>query len=596
MPPEKLGRYEIVREIGHGAMGVVYEATDPTIGRKIALKAIRFDGIGTTADEAARRFKNEARAAGGLNHPNIVTVYDAGEDNGNLYLAMEFIEGSTLDALLRTQRTLSPAQTTDIVRQVCAGLDFAHAKSIVHRDIKPANVMLAPHGIVKITDFGIARAGEAMTMTGQVIGTPNYMSPEQVLGKTLDGRSDLFSVGVMLYEMITGERPFEGQSITTIMYKIVHETPISPRKLDGSIHPGLSALIEKSLAKAPDERFQTGSELTQALQNYESANIITSNLGAPTANVPGLADTNPKIDTGTPAGRTQPATQPPPIDQAPASQKRNFVGGLLSDPKTRKRTIAIAIAAVIWFSSTFRRHGERKDNESNGSNPSSAAIPAAPPAPSPSSNGEDSADESDNQQSTVPAVVVKKEHATSNKDVALLRVDSTPPAAQVDVDGKPTGKQTPTELQLPRGQHSVSVRMSGFQTSSANFRVKGGEEIEYSPQLTVVMPNISVPGMPDLSKLQELKNMSRPEVWQQWARGKPGNQPELMLNSRPAGARILIDGKDSGQTTPAQIPSKPGTYHLRFELDGYEPTEKVVTVGTHKTGMAYVNLKPSGSE
>jgi serine/threonine-protein kinase len=256
--PEKFGRYEIVREIGHGAMGVVYEALDPTIGRKIALKAIRFDGIGTTADEAARRFKNEARAAGGLNHPNIVTVYDAGEDSGILYLAMEFIEGSTLEALLRTQRTLATAQTIDVVRQICEGLDFAHAKGIVHRDIKPGNIMLAAHGLVKITDFGIARAGEAMTITGQVVGTPNYMSPEQVLGKTLDGRSDLFSVGVMLYEMITGERPFEGQSITTIMYKIVHETPIPPRKLDSTIHAGLSAVIEKSLAKAAEDRFPDG--------------------------------------------------------------------------------------------------------------------------------------------------------------------------------------------------------------------------------------------------------------------------------------------------------------------------------------------------
>src|SRR5947209_10625799 len=151
--PEKFGRYEIVREIGHGAMGVVYEALDPTIGRKIALKAIRFDGIGTTADEAARRFKNEARAAGGLNHPNIVTVHDAGEDQGTLYLAMEFIEGSTLEALLRSQRTIATRQSIDIVRQICAGLAFAHAKGIVHRDIKPGNVMLAGRGVVKITDL-----------------------------------------------------------------------------------------------------------------------------------------------------------------------------------------------------------------------------------------------------------------------------------------------------------------------------------------------------------------------------------------------------------------------------------------------------------
>src|ERR1700745_1260094 len=151
MVPEKFGRYEIVREIGHGATGVVHQAVDPTIGRKIALKAIRFDGIGTTADEAARRFKNEARAAGGTNHPNIFTVHVAGEDNGTLFLAMEYIEGSTLEALLRSQRTIATGQTINIVRQICSGLDFAHAKGIVHRDIKPGNVMLAAHGIVKIT-------------------------------------------------------------------------------------------------------------------------------------------------------------------------------------------------------------------------------------------------------------------------------------------------------------------------------------------------------------------------------------------------------------------------------------------------------------
>src|SRR5947209_155305 len=290
--PEKFGRYEIVREIGHGAMGVVYEALDPTIGRKVAVKAIRFDAIGTTADEAARRFKNEARAAGGLSHPNIVTVYDAGEDGGNLYLAMEFIEGSTLESLLKLQRRLSPERTLEIIRQVCAGLDGAHKKGIVHRDVKPGNVMISADNAVKITDFGIARAGEAMTITGQVVGTPNYMSPEQVVGNQLDGRSDLFSVSVMLYEMITGERPFEGQSITSIMYKIVHETPVPPRKLDSSIHPGLSYVIEKALQKSPDARFQTGAELTKALEHYRTADVATlTSLDAPTASAPVLSGT-----------------------------------------------------------------------------------------------------------------------------------------------------------------------------------------------------------------------------------------------------------------------------------------------------------------
>ncbi|HET9743537.1 MAG TPA: serine/threonine-protein kinase [Terriglobales bacterium] len=598
MSLQKLGRYEIVREIGHGAMGVVYEAVDPTIGRKIALKAIRFDGIGTTADEAARRFKNEARAAGGLNHPNIVTIYDAGEDNGILYLAMEFIEGSTLDVLLRTQRTLSPTQATDIVRQICAGLDCAHSKGIVHRDVKPANIMLAPHGLVKITDFGIARAGEAMTMTGQVVGTPNYMSPEQVLGKPLDGRSDLFSVGVMLYEMITGERPFEGQSITTIMYKIVHETPIPPKKLDASIHRGLSAVIEKSLAKAPEERFQTGAELSEALQNYERMVVPESTLGAPTITGPSLVDANATIDAAPPATRPRTATQIPVSDQKPATSAtsaqdvrdafRGFLVHLLTNPKARKRLIIVLIGIFIWLIST-RGHDHDKDNQDRRANTNSAAAPVPPVPPA-------GADNSENASSNSEPVVTKRENATAGAKVAVLKVSSNPPTAHVYLDGKPTGKQTPTELQLPRGRHTVSVRMDGFQPSTATFGVKGGEELEYHPQLAVAIPNINVPGVPDLSKLQQLKDVTQAQMWQKWADGQLGTEPQLILNSRPPGARILIDGKDSGSTTPAQIPEKPGTYHVRLELDGFVPAEKTLTVGEHKPGVANVKLQPSGSE
>jgi eukaryotic-like serine/threonine-protein kinase len=586
MSPQKLGRYEIVREIGHGAMGVVYQAVDPTIGRKIALKAIRFDGIGTTADEAARRFKNEARAAGGLNHPNLVTVYDAGEDEGNLYLAMEFIEGSTLEGLIRTQRTLSPAQATDIVRQICAGLDFAHLKGIIHRDIKPANIMLAAHGAVKITDFGIARAGEAMTITGQVVGTPNYMSPEQVLGKPLDGRSDLFSVGVMLYEMITGERPFEGQSITTIMYKIVHETPIPPRKLDASIHRGLSAVIEKSLAKSPEERFQTGADLAQALQNYERADIPEGTLGAPTVAVPSVADANATIDSGPPALPLKPQSSVP--EHPTAADVRRLVAQVLANLKARKRMIAIGIALFVVLIAT--RNNENKPSPERSSN-TSAAAPAPPPSPS---TPEDNEAQPNEQANSEP--VVKRENAIENKKLAIMKLMSTPPAAEVYLDGKPTGKQTPTQLQLARGRHTISIRMPGFQPASASFGVNGGEELEYNPQLTVAVPKINIPGMPDLSKLQGLNKATQAQVWQRWAEGQVGTEPELILNSYPPGARILVDGKDNGSTTPARIVVKPGTYKVRFELDGFQPADKTLTVGARKPGIANVKLQPIGSE
>jgi serine/threonine-protein kinase len=593
MSPEKLGRYQIVREIGHGAMGVVYEALDPTIDRRIALKAIRFDGIGTTADEAARRFKNEARAAGGLNHPNIVTVYDAGEDNGILYLAMEFIEGSALDVVLRSQRTFSPERTLELIRQVCAGLDFAHAKGIVHRDIKPANVMLASNGLVKITDFGIARAGEAMTVTGQVVGTPNYMSPEQVLGKPLDGRSDLFSVGVMLYEMLTGERPFEGQSITTIMYKIVHETPIPPRKLDASIHPGLSAVIEKSLAKAPEERFQSGKQLTEALENYQRASVQTGVLDTPTTEMPRFSSPGVSSPATPPP---QPQVTPGSAAQAPAVRMRAAVGRLFADRTRRRRIVAVMFIGLAWVWSQYGHRSAKHDQTEHSQPETIASRPAAPPTPP-------GTDSTSDEQATTPVsndepVVVKRESASSSAQTALLKVGSNPPAAEVYVDGKDTGKTTPNELQLARGQHSVSVRMAGFQPASATFRVKGGEEIEYAPQLSVVMPNINIPNvaMPDLSKLQDLSKAAQGQYWQKWLQTQTGNEPRLVLNSQPPGAQVFIDGKDSGKRTPAIIPVDPGTYKVRFELDGFEPAEREMTVSRHKPASANPVLKPSNPQ
>jgi serine/threonine protein kinase len=193
MAPETIGRYNILRELGHGAMGVVYEAEDPNIGRHVALKVVKTDQIGANREDVVRRFKNEARAAGNLNHPNIITIHDAGEHEGLLFIAMEFVQGTNLAELIAKQGRLPAARIVDIMRQICAGLDFAHARGIIHRDIKPANIMLT-ETLVKITDFGIANVGDGMTITGTVVGTPNYMSPEQVLGKTIDGRSDLFSV------------------------------------------------------------------------------------------------------------------------------------------------------------------------------------------------------------------------------------------------------------------------------------------------------------------------------------------------------------------------------------------------------------------
>jgi len=270
----KAGRYEIVGEVGRGAMGIVYKAMDPVIGRTVAVKTIRLSeaGTGLSRPELLTRFQTEARAAGLLTHPNIVVVYDAGEENGLYYITMELVEGKSVQALLDEGQRFSLPRVLRIMEQTCSALDFAHERHVVHRDIKPANLMLTADDTVKVTDFGTAKILQFGTVqqTTHVMGTPSYMSPEQVKGRAVDGRSDIFSLGVMLYEMVTGEKPFPGQNITTVIYKIVNEDPVPPRQLDPSIHAGISAVIMKALYKEPDERYQTCRELLEDLRNYRT--------------------------------------------------------------------------------------------------------------------------------------------------------------------------------------------------------------------------------------------------------------------------------------------------------------------------------------
>ena len=273
----KAGRYEIVGELGRGAMGIVYKAVDPVIGRTVAVKTIRLseEATGLKRAELLARFQTEARAAGLLTHPNIVVVYDAGEEDGLYYITMELVEGKSLQALLDGGHSFPLPRTLRIMDQTCNALQFAHERNVVHRDIKPANLMLTADDTVKITDFGTAKILQfgSTQQTSHVMGTPSYMSPEQVKGRAVDGRSDIFSLGVMLYEMISGEKPFPGQNITTVIYKIVNEEPVPLRHIDPSIHPGISTVVMKALAKEPEQRYQSCREMLEELRNYRAQGI-----------------------------------------------------------------------------------------------------------------------------------------------------------------------------------------------------------------------------------------------------------------------------------------------------------------------------------
>jgi serine/threonine-protein kinase len=265
-----LGRYQVEKELGKGAMGVVYLGKDPKIGRTVAIKtlALSSEFEGDELQEAKDRFFREAETAGRLTHPNIVTIYDAGEEHDLAYIAMEFLKGKDLVPYVKQPNLLPAGRVLSIVERVADALGYAHTMGVVHRDIKPANIMYEPESdTAKVTDFGIARITDSSkTKTGMVLGTPSYMSPEQLAGKKIDGRSDLFSLGVTLYQMLCGRLPFEGESMTQLMFAIASNPHPPIRQYNPDLPPWIDAIIDRALAKDFTQRYQTGQEFAEAIR------------------------------------------------------------------------------------------------------------------------------------------------------------------------------------------------------------------------------------------------------------------------------------------------------------------------------------------
>ena len=317
-----LGRYRILDFLGAGAMGEVYLAEDPQIERRLAIKTVRLAGRPEEVEERKRRLLREARAAGRLLHPNVVTLFDAGEDQGVLFLAFEYVEGIDLSARLARGPALSLREVLRVIRQTAEALDYAHRMGIVHRDIKPSNILLDLAGRVKVADFGIAKvAGQSteLTMAGSVMGSPQYLSPEQIRGEEIDGRSDIFSLGVLLYEVLSRKRPFEGDTITTLVYQILHKEPPPVSELR-RIPERLELLLRRMLAKNRDERFATAAELAAEVAAIE-VELADETLSAPAADLPVLEATRalPRSPSGSStAPRTVlppplPSNMPPPL-------------------------------------------------------------------------------------------------------------------------------------------------------------------------------------------------------------------------------------------------------------------------------------------
>jgi serine/threonine protein kinase len=411
LQPERIGRYVILRSLGRGAMGVVYLARDPQIERELALKTIRFDEAekSFSADEAKARFLKEAKISGRLQHPHIVTVFDVGEDQGMLYLAMELVQGGSFSQRLSDTAGFPVRERVRVVAEVAEALAHAHERGVLHRDIKPANILLTPALSAKVTDFGIGKllSGDTeLTSTGQMVGSPAYMSPEQIKGDKLDARTDIFSLGVVLYQALTLRKPFPADTLTTLVYQILHEDPADPAAVAGDLPEGLGTIVRKCLAKDRANRYLDAGELADDLRaalgfgavastasfgDVRAKNGLSPNAStAPTAALPTAAP-------GPPGGAPPPPTTPMPVpdSESPTITTGRRMGEAAAKadakkapPPAGKKGLsagvlgAAALAAVLAVVGAVlvTRKGGAPSGESGG--PATAPTAAAASAPS----------------------------------------------------------------------------------------------------------------------------------------------------------------------------------------------------------------------
>lgn len=482
MAIEELGRYKIEGKLGEGAMGVVYRARDPLLDRVVAIKTIRLELSADEQVDFERRFFREAKSIARLNHPAIVTIFDAGKVGNIAYMAMELLDGQDLRQLAVVGETMPYERIAEIVARVAEGLDYAHRNGVVHRDVKPANIFVLNDGQVKIADFGVAHLQtSSMTMTGMIVGTPRYMSPEQITGIAIDGRSDVFSLGVVLYQLLTRVLPFDGSSVTNIMYRVLHEPALKPTRLAADIPPGFEVILARALAKDPNRRYANAQEMATDLLRYrdlanspvpawqdgglgdggqaawspvpgsrsvasqDSISVLSSD---PTLALPMreggdtviLNQTSAASASGAGAVAMPDATLPPPL---PTSTPTSLPPPLpppvveVAPQKTSGKVVwaavaagaVVLVAAVAWLA--LRPAVE-------GGQPSQPAPSASPPVPSQPSSAENRPQ---------PPV------AEGTLSFAVT------PWGEVLVDGQPKGVTPPLQnLKLGVGKHSIEIR------------------------------------------------------------------------------------------------------------------------------------------
>jgi hypothetical protein len=563
----RIGRYLITGRIGRGGMGMVYRGLDEALEREVAVKTLTAEGI-LDADSRAR-FEREAKAAAHLQHPNIVTVYELGEDRRQPFIAMELLPGTDLEALLRSGEEIPLAEKLDVVAQVCRGLAYAHERGIVHRDIKPSNVRLLEDGTAKIMDFGIAKYGDThLTKTGMMVGTVHYMSPEQVRGRPLDGRSDVFSVGVILYELLAGERPFRGEGATQVLYKIVHEDPPPPDLgAFGDLAPRLQDILSRALAKDPDARYPgaaaLGADLAAVLEDVRRADGPAPALAQEALAAARKAAPEGRGEEAVARLRGLVATYPGFL------QARRALRSALREQKARRAPAPAGEEAYPELEATFQAAPTRHE-------PDTELRPtvAISGAPTPGVPAEAMTEPAGRRRwlwagagllgvAVVTGVLLLRWSGPAAPTEVRVPVRSQPLGASVLLDGRDTGVVTNGELVVPSPvpeQVALTFRKGGHrdETRRVHLPLPAGEAVSVTLQTAVRL---------------------------------------VPVRTQPPGAAVTVDGERVAGLTPLEVALDPGGEHrVGVSLDGHVGQEVRVEKGASPAAIDVVLEKqaPAG--
>ena len=584
---DRIGRYKIVRELGRGAMGVVYHAIDPNIGRPVAIKTIQLGEVRNPEEQKRLRERlfREARSAGILSHPGIVTIYDVEEQGGLAYIAMEYVDGPTLDQVMSEPRPLDAERMFSILGQTASALDYAHGKGIVHRDIKPANIMIADDGTAKITDFGIAKitTSEQFTMTGSIVGTPHYMSPEQVQGQPVDGRSDQFSLAVIAYEMLTGEKPYTGEHLTTVVYKIVAEEAAPAHRVNPSLGSGIDGSLRKALAKKPDDRYRTCCEFAAALETACSA---TANWKAMprggSLNEPTVADVPRPAAMLPPKRRPHSATATASTTSEQRPRKSGFLPFLAAVLMAAGLLGLIGWQAAPWLTGA---HEQQVANTNQAAKPADtpAQVPVQAPAQAPAPQPKQPAVKPPDPTAAEPAG--KAEGPTTAPAVSPPPVAPAPPQS-ANAKPSPMPKAPPAAAQ-PATQPAAAQPVAII-TSPAGATVTMDDRADAACKTPCTLD--AAPGIHRFSYIlpgYQVEHREFPvgrnpsELPAVILRAQTGM---LALSSVPAGAVVLVNGRRIEQLTPAMLQLAPGSYRIAVEKDGRQGSAAIdIRTGDTKT-------------